>query len=52
MDTTENESSEICRFSEREKRFDGLRALERHKAQVSQQGILEQAGPIRAKEYP
>ena len=29
-DTAEDECDGLCRFSEREKRFDGLRALERH----------------------
>ena len=40
-DTAEDECDGLCRFSEREKRFDGLRALERHIADT-----------IRGKEHP
>ena len=40
MPAAENECDGFAGF----KRFDGLRALERHKVQVSQQRILEQGG--------
>lgn len=44
-DTAEDECVEFYRFSESEKRLDGLRAMERHKIQVSQQRVSEQGIP-------
>ena len=38
----EDECIGFCRFSEREKRFDGLQALERHKVSVQGGGGLSE----------
>ena len=47
--SAEDECIELCRFSEREKRFDGLRASERHKVSV-QGGYPRERTPVRLQD--
>ena len=46
----EDECIGFCRFSEREKRFDGLQALERHKVSVQGGDYPMERTPVRLQD--